>query len=233
MNRNWEFGIRNSEWKAVHPHSAFAISHSNGFTLIEVLLSIAILASVVAVVYASFSTAGQSVKAAEAVREETDTARVLLARLSDDITNAYIRGFSNINIAGFVGKKEEVEIDGVKHRLDSLFLTTLTNWRRPETKEMELWEVGYLFKEKVEGNGYILVRREKRELKKDIPFMEGGDEYELTDRVQQLQMRYHDGNKWMDEWNNRSALPKRVEIMLTFGAGRVYVTEVDVKNLAL
>ncbi len=237
MNRIADLGFRiaNSNLQtadaSIIPQSAIRNPKSKGFTLIEVLLSVAILASVVAVVYASFSTAGQSVEAAEAVRAETDIARTLLSRLSDDIANAYLRGFGTLG--GFVGKKEEVEIDGAKRRIDSLSLTTLTNWRRPETKEMELWEVGYLFKEKVEGKGYALFRREKRELSKDAPFPEGGDEFELTDRVEQLQMRYHDGSKWMDEWSNRNMLPKRVEIVLILGGDKVYITEVDVKNLAL
>lgn len=240
MNRNAEFGIRNSECPLTptlsrwvrgrrHTHSAFAIPHSKGFTLIEALLSMAILAMVVTVVYASFSTAGQSVERAEAVRDDADLARTLMARLSNDIANAYIRGFGTM--AGFTGKKEEAEVEGEKRRFDSLSLTTLTNFRRPGTKEMDLWEVGYLFNEKPDGKGRILVRREKRELSKDSPFLEGGVEYELTDRVVQLQMRYHDGGlKWLDEWVNRPGLPKRVEIALTLDNSRVYITQVDVRN---
>ncbi len=220
--------------KSWTPDPGCRTRNRQGFTLIEVLLAMAILAAVVTVVYASFSTAGQNVERAEKVRDETDLARTLMARMSDDITNAFILG-GNVS-TGFVGKKEETEIEGTDHRFDGLSLTTLTNWRRPGSKETELWEVGYSFKETPDGKGRVLVRREKRELTRDEPFLEGGEEYELTDRVADLQLRYTgDGGAtptWKDEWDSRqsSALPKRVEISLTLDNGRFYTTQVYVEN---
>lgn len=205
--------------------------HAMGFTLIEVLLSMVILAAVVAGVYASFSTSGRNIEQAEKVRDETDLARTLITRMSDDLSNAFIK----VPGSGiFVGKKEEEEVEGEKRRIDGVSLTTLTNWRRPDTKEMELWEVGYHFQEKPDGKGRVLVRREKRELSKDEPPLEGGVEYELTDRIIRLQLRYYDEIRraWADEWDSRKAstLPNRVEISLTLDNGKVYVTEVDVRN---
>jgi hypothetical protein len=136
----------------------------------------------------------------------------------------------------FYGKKEEVEggAGGEKIRHDSIALTPLTNWRKPDSNEMELWEVGYFFKEKADGQGYSLFRREKRELSKDVPALEGGVEYEITDRVESLQITYSDdGSKWADNgWDSRSLnrLPKTVEIALTLDTGKVYTTRVDVGN---
>jgi hypothetical protein len=194
----------------------------------------AILAAVVTVVYASFSTASQTVEQAEKVRDETDLARTLMARLSDDIANAYVIRANTGTV--FAGKKEEVEIDGEKRRFDSLSLTTLTNFRRPDSKEMDLWEVGYYFQEKPDGKGRVLIRREKRELSKDSLVLEGGVEYELTDRVTQLQLRYASGGgattTWKDDWDTRQfpAMPKRVEISLIFDNGNFYNTQVAVEN---
>ena len=51
---------------------------SRGFTLIEVLLAMAILAAVLGTLYASFFNAEESIGRAEAVRDDTDLARALL-----------------------------------------------------------------------------------------------------------------------------------------------------------
>lgn len=238
------FQISDSGSKAAdvgsRPQSAIRSSRSGGFTLLEVLLALAILAVILTVIYASFSTAGKNIEQAEAIRDETDLARALIARLSVDIANAYPDGsgkFPSIPTI-FYGKKEEVDGGGgagaEKIRHDSIYLTTLTNWHRRESKEMELWEVGYLFREKPDGKGYALFRREKRELSKDVPALEGGVEYEITDQVESLQLTYsHDGSTWTDNgWDSRSQLrlPKMVEIALTLDTGKVYMTRVDLGN---
>jgi general secretion pathway protein J len=233
------------------PHFALRTPHSTGFTLIEVLLAMAILVVLMSVVYGSFSTAGRNVEQAEAARDETDLARTLLAKLTDDLANAYdnptmiaLNQNTNapVNLTIFYGKKEEAGEGADKVRRDSLSLTTLSNWRKPDSKETELMEVGYFFREKPDGSGHTLYRREKRELSADEPPLEGGDEYEITDHVEGLQLRYYNGttSTWVDEWDTRkvvvppgssiSRLPKTVELTLTLDTGKVYITQADVSR---
>ncbi|HLE40076.1 MAG TPA: type II secretion system protein GspJ [Nitrospirota bacterium] len=233
MNKaNAKCGMRNAEWNAIKtPNSELHTLNSKGFTLIEVLLALAILAAVMTAVYASFSTASRNVESAEAVRDETDLARTLIVRLSDDIANAYY----NSTMSGttiFYGKKEEAGTGNDRRRLDSISMTTLTNWRKPDSKETDLWEVGYHFEETADGKGHALLRREKRELSKDIPLLEGGVDLEITDKVEKLQLRYFNGYKWSDEWDTRkhSSLPQAVEITLSLAEEKRYTTVVDVGN---
>ena len=209
-----------------------------GFTLLEVLLALAILAVIVGVIYGSFSTAGQTVERAEAMRDDTDLARTLITKITHDIANAYCEPTTSRlkKKSLFYGKKEEVESSDGKHRLDSIYLTTLTNWRTPNSREMDLWEVGYFFKEKPGGEGYILMRREKRDLSIDEPPLEGGVEYEITDKVEELQIRYFDGSQWKDELGNSRACTgigslKAVEISLALRGERKYVTSVEVVKI--
>ena len=221
--------------KNQNPKSEIRNQKSNGFTLIEVFLAMAILAIVMTVIYTSFSAAGRDVEQAETIRDETDMARTLISRISDDIANAYVNRNMNYSapITIFDGKEDEVENGGEKGRHDSITLTTLTNWRKPDSKEMELWEVGYFFEEKPDGSGYTLFRREKRELSKDVPALEGGIDYEITDRVESLQLRYYNGSTWTDAWDKSlSKVPTAVEITLTLDTGKVYVTQVDVGSIS-
>ena len=214
-----------------------------GFTLLEVLLAMAILSVIMTVIYASFSTAGRNIEQAETIRDESDLARTLIARLSDDIANAYVNPFMNTptTVTIFYGKKEEAEFGtgpgNEKVRHDSISLTTLTNWRKPDSNQMELWEVGYFFKEQPDGKGYALFRREKRELSKDTPALEGGDEYEITDRVESIKFTYLNNSlTWTDNgWDSRSStfgqkMPKAVEIAIALDTGNVYTTRVDIAN---
>ena len=239
--RRAEKGARNcsSIRKCFIPNFEFRIPHSKGFTLLEVLIAVAIMSVIVTVIYTSFSTTSRNVEQAEEMRDSTDLARTLLAKLSDDIANAYVNARMNTPavLTIFYGKKGEADLKDEKNRRDAISLTTLTNVRTLGSKETDLWEVGYFFKEKTNGSGFVLMRREKRELSKDSPALEGDFfTYKVTDRVESLTFRYYDTGvqKWQDEWDSRTrgALPKAVEITLTIDDGSSYIMEVEVMNPA-
>ena len=201
---------------------------SGGFTLLEVLIAVAIMAGIVTVIYASFSTASRNVEQAEAKRDAADLARTLLTKLSSDITNAYYNPSKSETF--FYGKKSGAGTD--VPRFDAIAFTTLTNWRRPNSKETELWEVGYWFEEQSEKSGRALFRKEKRELSKDIPPLEGGADFMLTDRIRSLRLQYFNGLAWTDDWDTRAqrstALPKAVEITLVLDEGSLYTMQIEV-----
>ncbi len=218
--------------KAFSPQSILRNRQSKGFTLLEVLIAVAIMAGIVTVIYSTFFTASESVQQAETMRDTADLVRTLMAKLSDDIANAYVnRGMNYPNgaMTVFYGKKVEPSTGSQKSRYDELYLTTLTN---PITGpgQTDLCEVGYYFKEKPDGTGRIMMRRQKLQLTKDSPALEGGDEYPMTDRVASLQFRYKSGTTWSDDWSNRNDLPKIVAITLLLDDGSVFITEVQVLN---
>jgi type II secretion system protein J len=206
---------------------------SNGFTLLEVLIAVAIMAGIVTVIYTSFSTASRNVAQAEARRDAADLARTLVAKLSNDITNVYYN--QSMKETFFYGKKSSAELD--VPRFDSIALTTLTNWRKPNSKETDLWEVGYRFEETPEKNGIMLIRKEKREFGTDSTPLEGGMDYALTGRIKSLRLRYFNGLAWSDDWDNTSQrslqLPKAVEITLVLDDDSLYSTKVEVGSAAL
>jgi len=209
---------------------------SSGFTLIEVLLAVSILALVVAIIYASFSMAGRNVQHAEASRDRTDLARTLLSRITSDLHNATcVSGVTNRTL--FWGRQQEQEIDGKKKRRDRIDLTTLTSWRRPVSNETDLWEIGYYFKDKPEGNGTVLMRREKRDLiDSRYQRAEGGTEYEVTDKVDELRLRYVQMMSASPVYEDRSwgsqticdPLPWAVEVTLVLDDGSVYIAKTDI-----
>jgi hypothetical protein len=166
------------------------------------------------------------VEQAEARRDQTDLARTLVSKLSNDIANAYYNPSMSETI--FYGKKSTTTQD--EQRYDSVYLTTLTNWRKPDSKESDLWEVGYRFDEQPDKSSRVMVRNEKRDLSTDQPPLEGGTDYIMTDRVKGFRLRYSNGTAWADEWDSRTlrALPKAVEIALEFSDGSFFITRVEV-----
>jgi type II secretion system protein J len=206
---------------------------SSGFTLLEVLIAVAIMAGIVTVIYTSFSTASRNVAQAEARRDAADLARTLLTKLTDDISNAYYN--QSMKETFFYGKKSGTQQDAP--RFDTIALTTLTNWRKPNSKETDLWEVGYRFEEAPEKNGTVLIRKEKKEFGTDNAPLEGGIDYTLTERIKSLRLRYYNGSTWTDDWDNTSQrslqLPKAVEITLALDDGSLYSTQVEVGSAVL
>jgi len=227
-------GKKQGWMRCLNPKSEIRNPKLGGFTLLEVLIAVAIMAGIVTIIYSSFFTASRNVEQAEAIRDSSDMARTLMMKIADDISDAYYNPAMNTPevITIFNGKKEQTDPTDERSRHDSITLTTLTNWRRPNTQETDLWEVGYFFKQKPDGSGSVMMRREKRELSKDSPAGEGGIEYEITDRVKFFQLRYNEvGDTWYDEWNSttRNRLPKLVEIALTLESGMTYSTYVEVQ----
>jgi type II secretion system protein J len=220
-----------------NPKSKIRNPKLGGFTLLEVLIAVAIMAGIVTVIYASFSTASRNVAQAEARRDAADLARTLLSKLSNDISNAYYS--PTMKETFFYGKKSSAELD--VPRFDTIALTTLTNWRKPNSKETDLWEVGYRFEETPEKNGIVLIRKEKREFGTDNVPLEGGMDYTLSERIKSLRLMYYNGSTstWSDDWDNRSQtqrallLPKAVEITLALDDGSLYSTKVEVGSAAL
>jgi prepilin-type N-terminal cleavage/methylation domain-containing protein len=223
------FRVRSSECETlIHRLTS---TRSEGFTLLEVMLSVAILSVIVTVIYASFSTAESSVKQAEEIRDQTDLARTLITRLSDDIHDAYCDATGRTI---FNGRKQETDTGDIKRRLDSIELTTLTNSRTRNSKETDLWLVGYFFKEKPDGSGSILMRKEKRDLSGTESLLEGVTEYEITDRVDELHLAYFKSSyPMLEEFGslNKCELPRIVAITIAFDDGSVYSTKVSVGNV--
>jgi len=204
-----------------------------GFTLLEVLVSMAILIIVITAVYEAFISEVSSVKAAREGEQVNQTARIVLERISEDLVSAVTDSpekLQNLQL-GMVCK--DGEEDG--HALDQIDFTSFSHMEAgggdPET---DLCEIGYSLEKDPDRAGFILYRRDTAPPDDDLS--QGGRKFQLARNVGGLNFRFEDGvEQGLDSWDTlagekRGVLPSLITVELTVlddeGKGHLFVTSV-------
>jgi general secretion pathway protein J len=191
---------------------------NSGFTLIEVMLALALSALLLTTVYWTYFSINRSIDAATEGHEAMETGRSLIELLKRDI-----RGITPERYT-LVATNEE--IDGQK--AGTINFTT-TAHLGPETHQ--LTRVGYALVQDPDGKK-ILIRKQTRNLRDEVA------EYEMTSELSRIvdtfSLDFYDGTDWVDNWDSkaRGALPKQVRITLDVsdrrGKTKTFTTEENI-----
>ncbi|MCS6897684.1 MAG: prepilin-type N-terminal cleavage/methylation domain-containing protein, partial [Nitrospira sp.] len=176
-------------------------NRERGFTLIEVLIAIALLGLVAAMVFGSLITTNRTVEAGRDSASREQTVRRVLRVMAEDLSLS--RHDSAFPWVGMNGLHEGRPADTVA------FLAANDGSRGPAARETELIRVVYT------REGDRLWRFAKTNLYGSTD--ESIDRVELANHVASFNLRYFDaqGRVWVDEWRGLSKLPKAVLIELT------------------
>lgn len=180
-----------------------------GFTLIEVLIALSILALIMGMVYGSFVQSRWALARSEEAVADQREVRAVFLNLQKDLTAAFLSA-SQEDRTVFVGTEEYR--DG--RAADRLDFTTFAHRRRwEEGPEADQAVVGY-FLEEGEGSLQVLFRREKVPLDED-PF-QGGEVLPVATRVVSLDFRFRERDAWRETWDSRveGRLPEAVWVTL-------------------
>jgi len=181
----------------------------SGLTLVEVLVTLALLATVMTLVYGSLWTTVDGLQRIEARTDREQASRVLLEMMERELRSALLT--ADDNRLYFLGE------DGVANDLPADKLTWVhaahvkLHWKLPEA---ETAEVSYWLESDVDGR-LILYRRE--DASRDGDPASGGTVYELSEEVIGLDFKYYGPLGWVDEWDSRlngNKLPRVVQISL-------------------
>jgi len=189
-----------------------------GFTLLEVLVSVAILSIIMAAIYSAYITNVEAIQIARENGQVQQTARIVLDMMTKDLQSALgeLRTSSETTRLGLIGKTEER--DG--RRTDRLDFTTLTHMALTELgPSTDLCEVGYrVVEDEEQEDVLVLVRRDDGSPDEDLT--EGGSVQELTRNILEFKITYEDsGGEELDGWGaeesgETSGLPVLINVRL-------------------
>ncbi len=206
---------------------------SSGFTLLEVLLALSMMAILFALVYGIFGTSSDLLEAAEQESESYHMARLSFRQLSQELTSvvqslhgvtfretseagcpqiARVELLESVQQGGegsvaFIG----VDADQGARPADCLMFATYAHGRyRPDAKESDLSVVTYW----LEGDK-VMHDEETNVFSLSSKSVES---FPLAESVAGLNFTFYDGTQWLDEWDaaKKGGLPKALEVELTF-----------------
>ena len=229
-------GSYRHDGEAVEPFSTCypVMGFIKGFTLIEVMLAIAISVVVMGTVYVTFYQSHKVTSTVAAQTEVYQMARLCLDRMIKDLNCIYFSPYlildedlkSNAKANElaqkyrFIGKNEN---DGTNDT-DKIYFTTTSDIGLNDISGI-INEVDYELKEDPDNKGlYFLIRREDNKPHDGITESGRNPGMEIAENVVSMNIVYYDkSGKESDEWDATStsppALPSLIKITITFKNG--------------
>lgn len=173
-----------------------------GFTLVEMLIALTILAMIVTSTFTIFRSASRSWQKGERRSERYHSARVAIGKMSTEISQAVI---SEKGLGKFIGDKEEISFVSFVSTASGIF----------ELTEVEYW---------IDADRRLLMRNEDTE--PDYNFSTHDHSDILVGNISELEFSYYDGEDWIDSWDSdadkedenyqgeKGILPKAVKIRI-------------------
>ena len=164
---------------------------SAGFTLIELVLSVSLMAILLVGAYLCLRSGVASQRLIESRGEAVQSARVAMALLSADLRCAcpLSREFAFLGMDRMLGNVEADNLDFATH-----------NYAPRRAGEGDFCEVSYFLNPTPEDGTFSLWRR--RDPKLDQEPLSGGTREEIARGVRGLKLEYYDGFVWYDEWGS-------------------------------
>jgi general secretion pathway protein J len=174
-----------------------------GFTLIEVLLAVSLVAMMATLVFGSLYVTTSAIDTARANSANEQIVRSTLRVMTDELS---------VGVAAATGPWMGINGQLGGQPADSVAFLTMGQFRGAEsTKDTELVRIVYT------REGDRLLRFVRRNLYGLTD--ESVDQLELATKVKGFNLRYYDGKShlWLDEWDGRgrSGTPKAILIELT------------------
>jgi general secretion pathway protein J len=199
---------------------------SRGFTLVELLVAIVILASISLLIYSSFASMKRSREGVERVQDRYREGRLAMTRMTRELQSAYISLHAPILASLMVQKTAFIGTTGTP--ADRLDFDSFSNRRIDRNSHVsDQCELSYFGSSDPEHEGVTdLVRRVSTTL--DLDPKKGGRVEVLATDIDLFKLQYLDPvtNTWLDTWDTTQGvtgqparLPVQVKILLVLNGG--------------
>lgn len=196
--------------------------HKNrGFTLLEILVSVAILAMICLLIYGAFDSMSRGKKGEEAKAERARTGRAAILRMTRELSSAYLSLHTPTNPALVVRQTIFTSVNSTP--FDRIDFTSFAHRRiRQDSPESDQAEIGYFAVPNPDDSEKMdLVRREQSPI--DLDARRGGQTNVMVEDIESFNLRFFDPLtwQWTDSWDSMQAasgqpnrLPYEIEITL-------------------
>ena len=191
-----------------------------GFTLIEVMLALAILTFLLTIMWGAFSRTASDKKSIEAAQERLHTVRVALLRMAREIEMAYLSESENFALS----YRRTFLTSSTRGDVDELQFSTFAHQRlRAGAAEGDTSLITYFGARDPDDRRILnLMRRETRRLQADDPTAITSEAYVLCPDVSRVKFAFYDHKKkeWESDWSTLNAsgtqyLPAHVRITIS------------------
>ena len=198
---------------------------SRGFTLIEVIISIAILSAITSLLFGAFSALKRSKDGLSRVQDRQREARLAMARITRELQSAYLSAHMPLNQALLVQKTIFKSERGTP--ADRVDFTAFANRRLDKNSHVsDQCELSYFGSPNPDGSGTTdLVRRIDTEI--DLEPTKGGKVEVLATDIDLFDLQYLDAQtgQWQESWDTTQVtgqadrLPLQVRVILVLNGG--------------
>lgn len=198
------------------------LAHSRGFTLLEVLIAVAVLGLIGGLTFKSFDTAYDLKKRVERAEERDQMIRAALSRMAREVSMAYLS--EHYDKKRYKTRPTWFRLKDGRREARLLFTSFAHERLQTDAKEGDEGVFEYELATSEDGSGRVdLFRRTKAIIDEEIE--RGGEKQPLAEDILQFSVQCWDpkDREWRDEWDSNSVqrtggvlLPPRVKLTLVF-----------------
>jgi len=205
------------------PAMAAVPRKESGFTVIEIMIAVALSALLLTIVYGTYFSINRSIDAATEDQDALETGRILLELIKKDI-----RGI-NLDRSGLVGKNDVVE-DGSLGQIEFVTSAGLP------TDPLKLRRIGYALITNDRGEK-IFIKRVSTDLSDPLDSSASAPQvFEVSRIIKRFQLEFYNGTDWTAAWDSDTAgaFPKQIRVTIdvadTKGHDKKFVAEETIQS---